>query len=104
MANKHDDHDLYHVMPIGNYFKVFGILLVFTFITILASGRFGHADVIVAMAIATFKAALVMLFFMHLKYDNMTNRVIIGSGFFFLLVLFAFSTFDLLTRVDATPK
>ena len=102
---KHDDHhDLYHVAPLSNYFKVFGGLLVCTLLTVMASGHFGHADVIVAMAIATFKAALVMLFFMHLKYDNMANRVIIASGFFFLLVLFAFSSFDLFTRVNATPK
>ncbi len=105
MANKHDDHhDLYHVAPLGNYFKIFGALLVFTFLTVMAAGRFGSADVVVAMAIATVKAALVMLFFMHLKYDNMMNRVIIGCGFFFLTVLFFFTSLDLFTRVDGTPK
>lgn len=105
MANKHDGHDdLYHVAPLGNYFKIFGALLVLTFLTVMASGHFGHFDVVVAMAIATVKAALVMLFFMHLKYDNMMNRVIIGCGFFFLMVLFFFSSLDLYTRVDATPK
>jgi cytochrome c oxidase subunit 4 len=104
--DKHDDHDehLYHVAPLKNYFMVFGTLLLMTLLTISASGHFGHNDVIVAMGIATFKAALVMLFFMHLKYDNMLNRVIFGSGFLFLLLLLAFSAFDIYTRIDATPK
>jgi len=104
MAHDHKHDDVYHVTPLSTYLTVFGLLLVFTVITVLAAGHFGKADVIVAMGIATFKASLVMLFFMHLKYDNMMNRVIIGSGFFFLLLLFAFSAFDILTRIDATPK
>ncbi len=98
------NHGDYHVTPLGTYFTIFGILLVLTLVTVLASGHFGHADVIVAMAIATIKGSLVLLFFMHLKYDNMINRVIFGSGFFFLLILFAISAFDIYTRIDATPK
>lgn len=101
----HDQkHSEYHITPLSTYLTIFAILIVCTGITVMAAGRFGHADVIVAMGIATLKASLVLLFFMHLKYENMMNRVIIGSGFFFLLLLFAFSAFDLYTRIDATPK
>jgi cytochrome c oxidase subunit 4 len=53
----------------------------------------------VAFGIASVKAALVLGYFMHLKYDNLMNRVIIGSGVFFLLVLWCFSILDISTRL-----
>lgn len=101
----HDKHDdLYHVTPLKTYITIFVSLLVLTVVTVLASRMdFGHLNMVIAMLIATFKASLVLLFFMHLKYDNMMNRVIFGSGFFFLLVLFGFSIFDIYTRINALP-
>jgi len=99
---KHDD--LYHVTPLKTYLTIFGSLLVLTVVTVLASRiDFGRANMVIAMLIASVKAALVMLFFMHLKYDNMMNRVIFGVGFFFLLVLFGFTGFDIITRINAHP-
>lgn len=53
----------------------------------------------VAFLIASIKAAFVMLFFMGLKYDNLVNRVIFGTAFFFLALLFSFSALDIWTRV-----
>ena len=53
----------------------------------------------VAFIIAAIKAVLVMLWFMHLKDDNLTNRVIFGTGFFALLLLFLFTYGDIITRV-----
>ncbi|PKA02472.1 cytochrome C oxidase subunit IV family protein, partial [Leptospira ellisii] len=59
---------------------------------------FGAMNVIIAMAVATVKASLVLGYFMHLKYDTVLNRVIFGSGLFFLLLLFGFSAADIYTR------
>ncbi|CAN5593599.1 hypothetical protein BH10BDE1_BH10BDE1_31300 [soil metagenome] len=93
-------NDEHHIIPLGTYFKIFGILIVLTGLTVLASRfDFGAFNTIVAFGIASVKAALVLGFFMHLKYDNMMNRVIIGSGAFFLIVLWFFSVLDIATRV-----
>lgn len=71
-----------------------------TIITIfVAEFDFGKWNMIIAMLVATFKASFVMLYFMHLRYDSNMNRVIFGSGFAFLILLFAFTLVDIITRV-----
>ena len=96
-AHHSDEH---HIIPLPMYFKIFGALIVLTVITVLAAKvNFGAFNAVVAFGIASVKAALVLGYFMHLKYDNLMNRVIIGSGVFFLIVLWFFSILDLGTRV-----
>ena len=53
----------------------------------------------VALLIATIKATLVILFFMHVKgaTEKLTAAVVV-SGFFFLLILLTLSLADYLTR------
>jgi cytochrome c oxidase subunit 4 len=62
----------------------------------------GKWNMIVAMAVATCKAFFVLAYFMHLKYDNMLNRVIFLSAFAFLALLFAFSFGDIISRIAPT--
>ena len=78
-------------------------MIFLTFVTVLAAQfDFGEWNAVVAFAIATVKAILVLAIFMHLKYDNMMNRVIILSGVFFLLVMFFFCFLDEVTRIIQT--
>ncbi len=95
-----DAHSEHHIIPFGVYMKVFSALIALTVITVLAArvdfGAFGAA---VAFGIATVKAVLVLAYFMHLKYDNMLNRVIIASGVFFLIVFYFFCIVDEITRI-----
>lgn len=77
LTHGHDEHSGHDAHPPVPYFKIFATLLIFTAITILASfldlrnyGLDKWANVLLAMGIATFKASLVMLFFMHLKYEK----------------------------------
>jgi cytochrome c oxidase subunit 4 len=102
MANNphHLEQNSHHIIPLPTYLKVFAALITLTAITVLVS-RFdlGEWNTIVAFLIATVKAVLVLAIFMHLKYDNMLNRVIIFSAAFFLLVLYFFVTIDDVTRV-----
>ena len=96
---KHEDHE-HHLIPLEIYMKIFAALIALTVITVLASRfDFGMMNTIVAFAIATVKAGLVLAFFMHLKYDNMMNRVIIFSGLFFVIVLYFFCVLDEGTRI-----
>jgi cytochrome c oxidase subunit 4 len=105
MKNEHHgdgnhEHGKHHIIPISVYVGVLLILLVGTVITVaVAQVDFGAMNTVIAMLVATVKASFVLAFFMHLKYDNLLNRVIFGSGFFFLMLLIAFSAADIFTRV-----
>jgi cytochrome c oxidase subunit 4 len=59
-------------------------------------------SILIAMFIASIKASLVCLFFMHLKYDKPLNRLTFVSGLFFLSLFFIFTLADTLTRAT-TP-
>jgi cytochrome c oxidase subunit 4 len=78
---------------------VYVTLLILTIITVAVSRiDLGALNMFVAMFVASVKAAIVALWFMHLKYENKLNRVVFASGFFFLLVMFAFSAIDIFSR------
>ena len=63
--------ELGHIVPLKVYRTVLVILLVLTIITVaIAQFDFGNMNLVVAMVVASVKAALVALFFMHLKYEN----------------------------------
>lgn len=107
MANNnshHSDHGSHaepHVTPFETYLKVGGALFALTFLTIIAHVFKAHylpLAPFIAFGIAAVKAFLVMAWFMHLKYDEPSNRVIFALGFFFLAVLFTFSVIDIFTR------
>jgi cytochrome c oxidase subunit 4 len=90
----------HHIIPFATYLKVFISLLVLTVITVAAARvDFGALNAVVAFAIASVKAGLVLAIFMHLKYDDKLNRVIIGSSVFFLIILWIFCILDIFTRV-----
>jgi cytochrome c oxidase subunit 4 len=95
----HGSHE-HHIIPLKTYLAVFSALIVLTFVTVAVTWfDFGAFNAVVAFAIASVKAGLVLAYFMHLKYDNMMNRVIIGTGVFFLIVLWFFSVLDIATRI-----
>jgi cytochrome c oxidase subunit 4 len=77
-----------------------GTLLFFTWVTYAVSKiDLGQLNTIVALCIATFKATLVVLIFMHVKYtsEKLTKAVII-SAIFFLGLLLTLSLADFGTR------
>ncbi|MFN7905879.1 MAG: cytochrome C oxidase subunit IV family protein [Pseudobdellovibrionaceae bacterium] len=94
-----DYNNIHHVTPFPTYMKVAVALIVLTFLTVGAHQLdLGVLKAPVAFLIATVKAVLVMGWFMHLKYEGKLNRVIFGSGFFFLVLLFVFCVLDIVTR------
>ncbi|MGZ3742314.1 MAG: cytochrome C oxidase subunit IV family protein [Pseudobdellovibrionaceae bacterium] len=102
MADNHSDSQGHHITPLNVYLKVAGALIALTFLTVIAHHfheQLGALAAPVAFFIATIKAILVMLWFMHLKNDTVINRAIFGAGFFFLALLLAFSGLDIWTRV-----
>ncbi|MFP5518952.1 MAG: cytochrome C oxidase subunit IV family protein [Bdellovibrionia bacterium] len=102
MGSQHDNHT-HHITPFSTYVKVAAALFALTFLTIIAHSfrvQLGLLAAPVAFLIAAVKAWLVMLWFMHLKYDTWVNKIVFGSSFFFLVLLFAIVFLDILTRVS----
>jgi small subunit ribosomal protein S15 len=74
-------------------------LLILTVVTVGASRiDFGPANMLIAMLIASVKASLVILFFMHVKWDTAINKIVFLSSFLFLSLLFVFTLADQATR------
>lgn len=89
-----------HSIPLKVYFNVLFALMILTVITVAAARvDFGSLNTIIALAIASVKATLVLGYFMHLKYDDKIYWVIFGTSVFFLIVLFFFSELDIVTRI-----
>ena len=70
-----------HATRAGTYARVLGALLALTVITVLAAGfDFGPWNTVIALGIATIKASLVALFFMHLLHDKPMSAIIFVTG------------------------
>jgi cytochrome c oxidase subunit 4 len=90
-----------HILSTKLYYGIWIGLLVLTATTVgVAHIDLGPWNIVVALAIASLKAVLVILFFMHVKYtsEKMT-KVIIVSAIFWLLILLALSLSDYATRL-----
>jgi cytochrome c oxidase subunit IV len=103
-------HTSHHVSPSSMYWTVWGGLMILTVITVLAyyipiwlKIDLGAANVIIAMAIATTKASLVVLYFMGLKYDKRFLAVAFLSSLIFLALFLGFTLLDINTREDSQP-
>ena len=108
-SNHSNEHGhSHHIIPVEIYKKVALALFVLTLLTVGFHYLFHnvmHGSVLaapVAFLIAAVKAALVLMFFMGLKYDNNQNRFIFYLGFVFLGVLIFFCVLDIWTRISIT--
>jgi cytochrome c oxidase subunit 4 len=70
-TQSHGHEEVGHVVPVSTFKKVLGALLVLTVITVLAAQvDLGKWNIVGALVIASIKASLVVLIFMHGKYEN----------------------------------
>lgn len=91
----HDPHDFAHPLPVWILIAVFFALTFLTVLTVAqASFDLGSFDVALTMVIATIKATLVMLFFMHLAFDKPFNLIIFLSSFVFVALFIIFTLTD----------
>jgi len=80
-----------HIMSSKLYYGIWITLMILTVVTArVAFIDLGPFNTVVALVIATCKALLVILFFMHVKYasEKLTKMVIISSIFWLLILLF----------------
>jgi cytochrome c oxidase subunit 4 len=90
-----------HIMSSKFYYGIWIALLCLTVITAAVSFLdLGPFNAVVALVIATIKAVLVVLFFMHVKYTSeKLTKIVIVSAIFWLFLLLALSMADYATRL-----
>jgi caa(3)-type oxidase subunit IV len=97
-------HGEHHITPLWLYNTIFGALLFLTVVTVwIAQFDFGAANTVIAMFVATIKASLVALFFMHLLHDERINLLTFGFGLLFVALFFLFPLLDIGTRSYIEP-
>jgi len=99
--NSASKHASEHISSLGSCHAIWLALLAGTTLTVAAAFiDLGPFNTIVALSIATLKATLVVLFYMHVKYthEKLTGLVIV-SAIFFLFILLALSMADYTTRL-----
>jgi cytochrome c oxidase subunit 4 len=93
---EHSDH---HIVTPLQYSVVFISLLIGTALTVLAAKKdMGVLNPIIALGIACTKAVIVILFFMHVKYQSKLVKLTVASGFFTFLVLITMTLSDYMSR------
>jgi cytochrome c oxidase subunit IV len=93
------EHAEHHIVTPIQYTMVFGTLLVFTAITVGAAYvNLGVLNPVIALGIACTKAVIVILFFMHVKYQSGLIKITVGAGFFTFLVLITMTLVDYMSR------
>ena len=92
-----------HILPKRVYYIIFGILMLCTYLTVqMAFFDLGRLNVVAALVIAVFKATLVVLFFMHVKYSTRLIWAVALGGVFWLGIMFVLTMGDYLTRAWRT--
>jgi len=90
-----------HIVQPRTYIIIILTLLTLTAITVVAAYiNLGPFNIVVALAIATAKATLVVLFFMHAKFSPKRTQLVIIAGIFWLIILLFMTLSDYATRVD----
>jgi len=88
-----------HVVPARIYYTIFAILMICTLATVaIAFVDLGRFNIVAALTIAVFKATLVVLFFMHVKYSTRLTWAVVLGSVFWLAILLALTMSDYLTR------
>jgi cytochrome c oxidase subunit 4 len=95
LQEAHAGEALGHVVPLPVLLGVFGALMVLTAVTVAVSYfDFGVLNLLVAIGVATVKAGLVAMFFMHLRYDRGFHSVVFLIGVIFLGLFLAITMLD----------
>jgi cytochrome c oxidase subunit IV len=90
-----------HIVPPGTYIVIILTLMVLTAATVIAAFiNLGPFNIVVALGIATVKATLVVLFFMHAKYSPKRTKLVIIAGIFWLMIMLFMTMSDYASRID----
>ncbi|MCA9192961.1 MAG: cytochrome C oxidase subunit IV family protein [Planctomycetales bacterium] len=111
-SHSDNHHGFAHPMPVWQLLAVFVALILLTALTVLqASLGLGNLELILSLIIATIKASLVILFFMHMIHEKPLNAIIFLSSFVFVALFIGFTLMDAAgyrdsleyQQIDSTP-
>jgi len=91
-----------HVLPVRIYWIVWAALMFLMVLTVVLSRvpMPGPLNTLIALGIAAAKATLVLMFFMHLKYESyVLSTVVFVAGLFWLLIFFGLTIIDYASRM-----
>lgn len=88
-----------HIVSPKIYVAIFSALLLGTGLTVWAAFQnFGPFNIVIALGIATTKATLVVLYFMHARYSPKRTQLVIICAIFWLAILLVLTLSDYQTR------
>jgi cytochrome c oxidase subunit 4 len=88
-----------HIVSPKIYLVIFLTLMAGTAATVWAAyHNFGAFNIVIALAIATFKATLVVLYFMHARYSPKRTQLVIVCSIFWLAIMLVLTLADYRTR------
>ncbi len=92
-------HGEHHIITPAQYSLVYAALIVGTLLTVGAA----YVDLkvlnpIIALAIACAKAVIVILFFMHVKFQSRLIKMTVAAGFFTFMILITMTMADYMSR------
>lgn len=88
-----------HIVSPKIYVAIFLALLLGTGLTVWAAFQnFGPFNIVIALGIATTKATLVVLFFMHALYSPKRTQLVIVCALFWLAIMLSLTLSDYQTR------
>jgi cytochrome c oxidase subunit 4 len=96
-----EDRVTEHIVSPRIYVVIFLSLMAGTGLTVWAAFQnFGKFNIVIALGIATIKATLVVLYFMHARYSPKRTQLVIVCAVFWLAIMLALTLSDYGTRVQ----
>jgi len=88
-----------HIVSPGIYVAIFFALLFGTGLTVWAAFQnFAQFNIVIALGIASIKATLVVLYFMHARYSPKRTQLVIACAVFWLAIMLTLTLADYQTR------
>ncbi|HYG78425.1 MAG TPA: cytochrome C oxidase subunit IV family protein [Planctomycetota bacterium] len=88
-----------HILPVSTYLLIFAALLALLLATVGAQYiELGPYNILLALTIAIFKAVLVVLYFMHVRFSSRLTWIFASAAFLWLGILLTFVMADYLMR------
>ena len=94
-----NEHESEHILSYGFLALILAGLVAMTGVTVAVSYiDWGFLNVPIALFVASSKATLVLLFFMHIKYEGMAIKVSFISTMIVLAIMISFTFWDVAFR------
>ena len=99
MSSENDNETKQHQITYGTYILVWFALVIFTGITVtVTSLQLQNWNILTALVIATLKSGLVLFFFMHLKYEDRSLKIMFLIALITLFIIIGLTFVDIYFR------